>query len=74
VITGQAHSLHTLEPFLSFLSQELVQLWTDYFSLPWIVRGQSDEALAGTIGSLAQDMAGDLAHNFSISAKTLQVI
>jgi hypothetical protein len=55
-----------------YLSQILVQLWTSYFKLPWIVSGSSDEALAGTIGGLAGDLTSDLERNFSISATTLK--
>ena len=50
--------------------QRIVQLWRGYFELPWVARGQSDEMLGGSIGGIASSLAADLAHNFSVSAKT----
>ena len=54
------------------VARQVQALWTAYFELPWIVSGSSDEMLAGTIGSLAAGLAGDLNHNFSVSTKTEQ--
>ena len=49
-------------------------MWADYFTLPWIARGSSDEALAGAVGGIADGLSGDLAKNFSVSAKTLKAV
>lgn len=35
-------------------------LWTQYFELPWIASGSSDEMLGGSIGGLAASLAQDL--------------
>lgn len=57
-----------------FDPQAISGLWTDYFTLPWIARGSSDEALAGAVGGIADGLSGDLAKNFSVSAKTKQTV
>ena len=52
--------------------QGIAALWAGYFDLPWIQQGASDEMLAGVIGNVAGGLRGDLARNFSVSAKTEQ--
>ena len=52
--------------------QKIANAWTAYFELPWIVRGESDEHLAGAIGGLASGLASDLQRNWSVSSKTMK--